>query len=133
MDVSPINIDKSDVNSSTAFPVERYRQDHLIMQNQLDGKPFIYLDSAATSQKPNAMLDKLMQFYTQEYGKPNEKHTASKVATADEEDTRQKVADFIKAKSKKEIVFMRGATEAINVVAAGFAKRLRPQNVAIKI
>jgi cysteine desulfurase / selenocysteine lyase len=55
------------------------------------------------------------------------------MATADKEDTRQKVADFIKAKSKKEIVFMRGATEAINVVAAGFAKRLRPQNVAAKI
>jgi cysteine desulfurase / selenocysteine lyase len=103
------------------------------MQNQLDGKPFIYLDSAATSQKPNAMLDRLMQFYTQEYGNPNEKHTVSKMATADEEDTRQKVADFIKAKSKNEIVFMRGATEAINVVAAGFAKRLRPQNVAAKI
>jgi selenocysteine lyase/cysteine desulfurase len=60
MDVSPMIIDKSDVNSSTAFPVERYRQDHLIMQNQLDGKPFIYPDIAATGQKPNAILDRLI-------------------------------------------------------------------------
>ncbi|WP_255478786.1 aminotransferase class V-fold PLP-dependent enzyme [Rufibacter sp. XAAS-G3-1] len=107
-----------------SFDVQRVRQDFPMLQQKLNGKPFIYLDSAASGQKPQVLIDRLSDFYANEYGKPNEQHTDSKNATEMLEETRQKVADLIKAKDSKEIVFVRGCTEAINVVASGFARGL---------
>ena len=83
--------------TSTEFPVERIRLDFPMLQHPLNGKPFIYLDKAATGQKPQVMLYRLMGFYTQEYAIPNEKLTASEIATQAEEDIRQKIAAFLKA------------------------------------
>ena len=93
-----MNAIPEEVQQSSAFPVDRIRQDFPMLLKPLDGKPFIYLDSAATGQKPQVFIDRLVEFYAQEYGKPNEKHTASVIATQAEEDTRQKVADLMKAR-----------------------------------
>jgi len=88
-------------------------------------KPYIYLDSAASAQKPQVVLERLMSFYQNEYANVHRGscHLAVK-ATELYEEARQTVADFIHA-DVKEIVFTKGATEAINLVAASYAKTLK--------
>lgn len=86
-----------------------------------NGKPLIYLDSAATSQKPEVVIDAEADFYANEYGTVHRGiYRLSAVATERYEAARQIVADFINAKSASEIIFTRGATEAINLIAYSF-------------
>jgi cysteine desulfurase/selenocysteine lyase len=109
-------------NTVAGFDVERIRQDFPMLQKPLDGKPFIYLDSAASGQKPQAFIDRLSDFYSKEYGKPNEGHTASQRATQAEERTRELTAKYLNARDPKEIIFVRGTTEGINLVAIAFER-----------
>src|SRR5688500_11674349 len=104
------------------FEVARIRQDFPMLQQPPDGKHFIYLVSAATGQKPQVLLDRLYDFYRKEYGKPDAEHTASQLATQMVEKTRELAAEFLHAPSAKEIVFVRGTTEAINLVANCFER-----------
>lgn len=92
-----------------------------MLGSRVNGKQLIYLDSAATTHKPQAVLDRLMKFYTKEYAKPEENHSLSKQVSFYFEEVQKKVAGFINA-SKKEIVFTKGTTEAINLVATGFER-----------
>src|SRR3954468_824425 len=104
--------------------IEKIRAEFPMLSRTVNGKPFIYLDSAATSHKPKVVLDRLYQFYAEEYGKPKEAHTFSKTASEAVEETRSKMAKMIGAAKPEEIIFTSGCTEGINVVANGFARTL---------
>lgn len=104
-----------------AFDVEKVRADFPILQQQVNDKPLVYLDNAATAQKPKQVIETLDKYY-REYNSNIHRgvHTLSEKATAVYEGARDKVKDFINADSTKEIIFVRGATEAINLVAQSF-------------
>ncbi len=108
---------------SSAFDVEKIRKDFPILQQQVHGKPLVYLDNAATAQKPSFVIETLNQYY-QEYNSNIHRgvHTLSEKATAAYEGSRDKVKTFINADSNKEIIFVRGATEGINLVAQSFGR-----------
>src|SRR5437763_15193122 len=90
--------------------VQKIREAFPMLQKTINGKPLIYLDSAATGQKPKVVLDKLYQFYEAEYGKPNESHSLSQKVTQELDAARRKMADFHGPASEKEIVFSCGCT-----------------------
>lgn len=102
--------------------VAKIRSQFPMLGKRINRKPFIYFDNAATGHKPQVVLDSLQQFYSSAYGKPQEEHALSKETTKRIEGVRKKLAQFIGAPSEKNIVFTRGCTEAINIVAGGFAK-----------
>jgi cysteine desulfurase/selenocysteine lyase len=104
-----------------AYDVNRIRQDFPILSMQVYGKPLVYLDNAASAQKPQAVLDRIQRAYTQEYANVHRGlHYLANAATEAYEGAREKVAAFVNAARKEEIVFTRNATEAINLVAYTF-------------
>ena len=106
------------------FDVSAVRRDFPILQERVHGKPLIWLDNAATTQKPQSVIDRLSYFYEHENSNIHRAaHELAARATDAYEDARQKVARFLNASSAKEIVFVRGATEAINLVAKSWARR----------
>jgi len=106
-----------------AYDVDRIREDFPILAMQVYGKPLIYLDNAASAQKPRAVLDRLQHAYTAEYANVHRGlHYLANAATEAYEDARAKVAAFLNAPRKEEIIFTRSATEAINLVAYTFAR-----------
>ncbi len=107
---------------------ERVRDDFPLLGRMVHGKPLVYLDSAATSQKPREVLDALMHYY-QDYNANVHRgvYQIAEEATARYEEARVKVAGFLSASRPEEIVFTRGTTEAINLVAATWGRaNLRP-------
>jgi cysteine desulfurase/selenocysteine lyase len=106
-----------------AYDVGRIREDFPILALQVYGKPLVYLDNAASAQKPRAVLDRLEHAYTAEYANVHRGlHYLANAATEAYEDARMKVAAFLNAPRKEEIVFTRNATEAINLVAYTFGR-----------
>ncbi|HFH9838121.1 TPA: cysteine desulfurase [Streptococcus suis] len=115
--------------------LERIRKDFSILDQVVNDEPLVYLDNAATTQKPQQVLDVLADYYQKDNANVHRGvHTLSERATARYEAARQKVADFIQAKSSKEILFTRGTTTSLNWVAQ-FAKGiLQPdQEVIISV
>ncbi len=107
----------------TSYDVKRIRADFPILQETVRGKPLVYLDNAATAQKPNAVIDCISHFYRHDYANVHRGiHTLSERATAAYEGARAKVQRFINAASEKEIVFVRGTTEAINLVVRTYGQ-----------
>jgi len=107
----------------TDFPIEKIRADFPILQEKIRNKPLVYLDNAASCQKPQQVIDSIVNCYTHEYANVHRGvHTLSVRATDRYEGAREKIKDFIHAQSTKEIIFVRGATEAINLVAQTFGK-----------
>jgi cysteine desulfurase/selenocysteine lyase len=103
------------------FDVDRVRQDFPILATRPRGKPLIYLDSAATSQKPRAVIDAVSRYYENDNGNIHRGvHYLSERATELYDATREAVRRFIHARRSEEIVFTRGTTESINLVAASF-------------
>lgn len=104
--------------AALAALAERARADTPVLHQAVHGRPLVYLDNAATSQKPRAVLDAMTRYY-EEYNSNVHRgvHTLSARATDAYEAARQKVASFIGAASDREIVFTRNASEAINLVA----------------
>jgi len=103
--------------------VERIREDFPILQTQVHGNPLVYLDNAATSQKPQAVIDAISNYYSGENANIHRGvHYLSELATRKYEETREKVRDLINAKSIREIVFVRGTTEAINLVSSTYGR-----------
>ena len=99
------------------------REDFPILREQVYNRPLVYLDNAATSQKPQAVLDALVEAYTRWNANIHRGvHHLSQVATQHHEEARQTVADFLGAKSAKEIVFTKGTTDAINMLAFSFGE-----------
>ncbi len=106
-----------------AYDVARVRKDFPILDLEVEGKPLIYFDNAASAQKPTAVLDRLNTAYTTEYANVHRGlHHLSNVATEAYEAARGRVATFLNAKRNEEIVFTRSATEAINLVASTFGR-----------
>jgi len=106
-----------------SFPIEQIRADFPILNEKIRNKPLIYLDNAASCQKPQAVIDSIVRFYQHEYANIHRGvHTLSVIATERFENSREKVRGFINAETHKEIIFVRGATEAINLVAQSFAR-----------
>ena len=106
-----------------SFNVARIREDFPILKQKIHGKPLAYLDNGATSQKPQTVIDTLVRYYSSENSNIHRGvHSLSERATADYEAARAKVRAFINARSEKEIVFARGTTEAINLVAQSYGR-----------
>src|SRR6516164_3626258 len=106
-----------------AYDVNRIRADFPILAQKVYGKPLVYLDNAASAQKPQAVLDRLNQAYTSQYANVHRGlHYLANEATEAYEGAREKVAAFLNAGRKEEIIFTRNATEAINLVAYTFGR-----------
>ncbi|AGQ30917.1 MULTISPECIES: cysteine desulfurase SufS [Serratia] len=106
-----------------SFPIERVRGDFPILSREVNGQPLAYLDSAASAQKPQAVIDRELDFYRHGYAAVHRGiHTMSAEATQEMEAVREKVAAFINAGSAEEIVFVKGTTEGINLVANSFGR-----------
>ena len=106
-----------------AYDVSRIREDFPILAMQVYGKPLVYLDNAASAQKPKAVLDRVQHAYTAEYANVHRGlHYLANAATEAYEGAREKVRAFINAARSEEIIFTRNATEAINLVAYTFGR-----------
>jgi len=109
--------------TNSAYDVGRIRADFPILAMQVYGKRLVYLDNAASAQKPRVVLDRLQQVYTSQYSNVHRGlHYLANEATEAYEGAREKVAAFLNAGRKEEIVFTRNATEAINLVAYTFGR-----------
>ena len=105
--------------------IESIRKEFPILAREVHGKPLVYFDNGATTQKPQCVLDRIMRSYTLENSNIHRGvHYLSGVATEAHEAARQRVADFIGAHSKDEILFTRGTTESINLVARTLADQI---------
>jgi cysteine desulfurase/selenocysteine lyase len=106
------------------FDVGRIRQDFPMLRQEVRGKPLVYLDSAATSQKPQAVLDTLQRYYTEENANINRAvHLLSERATRAHADARVTVQKFVNAAESREIIFTRNSTEGINLVAQTYGRQ----------
>jgi len=111
------------ITRSSAYDIDRIRSDFPILALPVYGKPLVYLDNSASAQKPRVVLDRLNAVYTSQYANVHRGlHFLANEATEAYENAREKVAAFINAKRKEEIVFTRNATEAINLVAYTFGR-----------
>jgi cysteine desulfurase / selenocysteine lyase len=105
------------------FDVGRLREDFPILRQKVHGKPLVYLDNAATTQKPRAVLDTLQRYYTTDNANIHRAvHQLSERATREYEAAREKVRRFLNAETTREVVFVRGATEGINLVAQSWGR-----------
>jgi cysteine desulfurase/selenocysteine lyase len=116
-----------DLNSHQAgnfYDVEVIRKDFPIFQQEINGKPLTFLDTAASAQKPQSVIDAVEHCYSSEYANIHRGvYYLSQVGTMKYENARKTVQNFINAKSEKEIIFVRGATEAINLVAQTWGRK----------
>jgi cysteine desulfurase/selenocysteine lyase len=113
------------VTNIDGYDVERIRQDFPVLDQEIRGKKLVYLDNAATSQKPKTVIDSIVNYYENDNANIHRGvHTLSERATLSYENARKTVAKFMNAESEKEIVFTRGATEAINLIANAFTEKL---------
>jgi cysteine desulfurase / selenocysteine lyase len=102
---------------------ERIRADFPILDLQVSGNPLVYLDNAASSQMPQAVIDRIVRYQKQEHSNIHRAvHYLSELATKEYEAARVKVQHFIKAKESREIIFTRGTTESINLVMHGYGR-----------
>jgi cysteine desulfurase / selenocysteine lyase len=111
-----------------SYDVERVRKEFPILERQVHGLPLVYLDNAATSQKPRAVLEAIQQYYASTNANIHRGvHLLSVEATAAHDAARRKLAGFVGAAAPEEIIFVRGTTEAINLVAQSFVRpRVKP-------
>jgi len=105
------------------YPIEKIRADFPILNEKIRNKPLVYLDNAASCQKPQTVIDSLVNLYSHDYANVHRGvHTLSVRSTDLFEAAREKVKTFINAQSEKEIIFVRGATDAVNLVAQTYGK-----------
>jgi cysteine desulfurase / selenocysteine lyase len=116
---------RSAAPSDGAFAVDRIRSEFPILASLVNGMPLVYLDNAATTQKPRAVIDAVSQYYASENANIHRGvHHLSQLATEEYERVRRRVAEFVNAPSPREIIFVRGTTEAINLVAQSYGRAL---------
>lgn len=117
--------DEPEVAERRPFDVAEVRRDFPILQQRVHGRPLTYLDNAATSQKPRAVIDAIAHYYRTDNANIHRGiHTLAERATAAYEEARVAVQRFLNAREAREIVFVRGTTEAINLVAQSYARPL---------
>ncbi len=108
---------------AAGFDVEKIRQDFPVLKQTVHGKPLVYLDSAATAQKPFAVIDAIRKFHEVDCANIHRGvHELSQRSTAAYEETRAKTKKFLNAKSEAELIFVRGATEGINLVSSSWGR-----------
>ena len=123
---------KSDTGQKVPFNIDKIRKDFPILDQEINGKPLIYLDNGASAQKPNAVIKAISDYYCHNNSNVHRgAHTLGDRATAAFEGARERVREFINAASTKEIIWTRGTTEAINLVASGLTQSLKPGNEII--
>jgi cysteine desulfurase/selenocysteine lyase len=106
------------------FDVDKVREDFPVLKQRIHGKPLVYLDNAATAQKPFAVIEAIRKFYEVDCANIHRGvHELSQRSTAAYEETRIKAKRFLNARTKNEVIFVRGATEGINLVAASWGRR----------
>ena len=109
---------------SAAFDVDKVREDFPVLKQRIHGKPLVYLDSAATAQKPLAVIEAIRKFYEVDCANIHRGvHELSQRSTAAYEETRSKAKRFLNARAKNELIFVRGATEGINLVASSWGRK----------
>jgi cysteine desulfurase/selenocysteine lyase len=109
--------------TKSAFDVEKIRADFPILHQEVNGQPLVYLDNAATTQKPNAVIDAISDYYRNDNSNVHRgAHALADRATVKFEAAREKVAQFLNSPSTKQIIWTRGTTESINLVAASWGK-----------
>ncbi|MFH1161273.1 MAG: cysteine desulfurase [bacterium] len=107
-----------------SFPVEKIRSDFPILKQQVYGRPLVYFDNAASTQKPRQVLDAIRQYYEEDNCNIHRGvHFLSVKATEAYEEVRRELADFIHARHPHEIIFTRGTTESVNLIASSFGKK----------
>lgn len=120
------NLSVANIATHKAFDVKAIRRDFPILSQQVNGKPLVYLDNSASAQKPLAVLDAMDHYYREMHSNVHRgAHTLGDRATAAFEGARETVRSFLNARSTQEIIWTRGTTEAINLVANGLAPRLK--------
>ena len=113
-----------DMPPTGQFDVFKIREDFPILKQKVNGKPLVYMDNAATSQKPQTVLDALTHYYTEDNSNVHRGvHELSQRATKSYEDVRAKVQHFLNARESREIIYVRGTTEAINLVAMTYGRK----------
>jgi cysteine desulfurase / selenocysteine lyase len=126
--LQPLGIEQDvprDLNlSSHPFDAEAIKRDFPILRERVNGRPLVWLDNAATTQKPQSVIDRLKYFYEHENSNVHRAaHELAARATDAYESAREKVRRFVNASSTREIVFVRGATEGINLIAQSWGRR----------
>ncbi len=116
--------DSHPLKTNTYYDINRIREDFPILQEPANGHPLVYLDNAATTQKPRSVIDAITGFYEKKCASVHRGlHLLSQRATESYEHSREKIRRFINAASPQEIIFVRGATEGINLVAQTYGRR----------
>ena len=119
-----MNVRAEPTHVTPAFDVERVRADFPILQIEVEDKPLVYLDNAASSQMPQSVIDRLVRYQSTEHANIHRAvHTLSERATAAYEEARAKLQRFINAPDKREVIFTSGTTEAINLVMHGYGRK----------
>jgi cysteine desulfurase/selenocysteine lyase len=109
---------------TSMLDVERIRADFPILGLQVEGKPLVYLDNAASSQMPRQVIDRLVRYQTTQHANVNRGvHYLSETATAEYEQSRSKVQHFINAREDREVIFTSGTTDSINLVMHGYGRK----------
>lgn len=115
--------DSSTLTIKPPFDIDKVRSDFPVLAQKVHGKPLVYLDNAATTQKPWSVINRVYKFDSEEYGTVRRgAYKMSERSTQLYEDARQKVADFLGTPDRNEIIFTSGTTQAINLVAHSFGK-----------
>jgi len=108
-----------------SFDVKNIRNDFPILKRKIYDKPLVYLDNAATTQKPQSVIDRISKYYAEENCNIHRGvHSLSQEATTAFEQTREQIASFINAPGKEEVIFTKGTTESINLVASSFGRKV---------
>jgi cysteine desulfurase/selenocysteine lyase len=113
-----------EIHPARAFDVQKVRRDFPVLNQKVHGKPLVYLDNAATTQKPLAVIEAIQNYYLHDNSNIHRGvHTLSERATEHYENVRETARKFLNAASTKEIIFVRGTTEAINLVAQTYGRK----------
>ena len=108
----------------SGFDAEKIRADFPVLQQLVNGKPLVYLDNGATSQKPQAVIDEIVRYYTTENANVHRGvHTLSQNATEDYENARAKLRGLLNAADDHEIIYTSGTTQSINIVAQSYGRQ----------
>lgn len=127
-------LDTLTIKGSRKLDIEKVRKDFPILETTVNGYPLIYLDNAATTQKPLAVLKAMDDYYTTINSNVHRGvHHLSQLATDAFELSRKKVAEFIGARNAHEVIFTKGTTESINLVAASFGKKFLKEGDSILV
>ncbi len=107
------------------FDINKVRADFPILKRKVYDKPLVYLDNAATTQKPQSVIDRISEYYTNENSNIHRGvHYLSQEATELFEDTREQITRYINASKKQEVIFTKGTTESVNLVASTFGRNV---------